>query len=136
MNRRARRILAFTGVVLVIVALTGFVFVRNRDSELKNRFDRIRFGMTQSQVEAIMGGPLCKILAWENVVQTPPLQGWLIGDELLEVDFGDSDSLCWKRFTSEIKNPTEIEILFGVFFGTPVRSPHRVQIEQSVRDKS
>jgi|SRR5579871_6685521 len=136
MKRRARRILVFTGVVLVFVALTGFVFVRNRDSELKNRFDGIQFGMTQSQVETIMGGPLHKILAWHSVVQAPPLNGWIMGDEMLEVDFGDSDSLCWKRFTSEIRNPTEIEILFGVIFGTPVWSPHRVQIEQSVRDKS
>jgi hypothetical protein len=51
-----RTIVAFT-VLLALIALLVPVFPRGPSADIRARFDQVQYGMTEEQVEEVLGGP-------------------------------------------------------------------------------
>jgi hypothetical protein len=112
--------------LLLLIALGGTILVRKHKRSFKGRFDQIRIGLTQSEVEAILGGPPGDYITDPSVGYGYVTGGWVntskewsANDGIVDVNFGDSNSVRWKRFMPTTHYPTRIERLFGISLWTP-----------------
>lgn len=96
-----KKLLVCVGFVFAIAVLLSLGFFSQGPIN-RSSFERIKAGMSEAELEAILGGPSgnysTRQVGFENVLATDKTKAWLGNFGLIVVDFDENGSVASKKF--------------------------------------
>ncbi|SRR5260370_18863774 len=114
-----RRLVCMFLVAIILSAAFAFCLIIPGGTITKANCDRIRTGMTEREVEEILGGPATETHRWPGDLDEARIKIWSARDASILVYFDANGLVCHKNFGLIAPRPIWWQILHWLGFQPP-----------------